>query len=209
MNKKTIYLIRHGETDFNRQGIVQGSGVDSALNELGHAQAEAFYAAYQHISFDKVYTSALQRTMQSVAKFILKNTPHEAHASLNEISWGIREGIVPANSDGNYYKFLTESWQNGQTDMTADGGESPEDVQKRQMPIIDLILSRTDEKVVLVAMHGRAIRILLTTLLRRPLVEMDTFPHANLGLYELEYDYQTQQFTVIKTNDTAHLETEK
>jgi probable phosphoglycerate mutase len=205
LNKKTIFLIRHGETDFNRRGIVQGSGVDSELNELGHAQADAFYEAYQHIPFDKVYTSALQRTTQSVSKFIAKNIPHEAHASLNEISWGIREGIVPERGDGDYYKFLTESWQNGQTDMTADGGESPEDVQKRQAPIIDLILSRPDEKLILVAMHGRAIRILLTTLLNRPLVEMDTFPHTNLGLYELEYNYDTHQFTAIRTNDVAHL----
>ncbi len=205
MNKKTIYLIRHGETDFNRRGVVQGSGVDSELNELGHAQANAFYEAYQNLPFDKVYTSALQRTTQSVAKFIAKDIPHEAHASLNEISWGIREGITPAKNDGDYYKFLTESWQNGQTDMTADGGESPEDVQQRQAPIIDLILSQPNEELILVAMHGRAIRILLTTLLRRPLVEMDTFPHTNLGLYVLEYDYSTQQFAIIRTNDTAHL----
>jgi broad specificity phosphatase PhoE len=205
LNKKTIFLIRHGETDFNRRGIVQGSGVDSELNELGHTQADAFYEAYQHIPFDKVYTSALQRTTQSVSKFIAKNIPHEAHANLNEISWGIREGIVPERGDGDYYKFLTESWQNGQTDMTADGGESPEDVQERQAPIINLILSRPDEKLILVAMHGRAIRILLTTLLNRPLVEMDTFPHTNLGLYELEYDYDTQQFAAIRTNDTTHL----
>jgi broad specificity phosphatase PhoE len=205
LNKKTIYLIRHGETDFNRRGIVQGSGVDSELNELGHAQADAFYKAYQHVPFDKVYTSALRRTKQSVAKFITKNIPNEAHASLNEISWGIREGITPAQNDGDYYKFLTESWQNGQTNMTADGGESPEDVQKRQAHIIDLILSRPNEKLILVAMHGRAIRILLTTLLNRPLVEMDTFPHTNLGLYELQYDYDSQQFTVIRTNDTSHL----
>ena len=69
-NIKTIYLIRHGETDFNRQGVVQGSGVDSDLNELGQAQAEAFFQAYQHIPFDKVYTSALKRTHQSVKKFL-------------------------------------------------------------------------------------------------------------------------------------------
>jgi broad specificity phosphatase PhoE len=206
LNKKTIFLIRHGETDFNRRGVVQGSGVDSELNEQGHAQADAFYEAYQHIPFDKIYTSALQRTTQSVAKFIAKDIPHEAHASLNEISWGIREGQVPAQNDGDYYRFLTESWQNGQTDMQADGGECPEDVQKRQAPIIDLILSRPDEKLILVAMHGRAIRILLTKLLCRPLVEMDTFPHTNLGLYELEYDYTTKQFTIIRTNDTTHLD---
>jgi len=40
---KTIYFIRHGETEYNKLGIVQGSGVDSELNENGRAQAQAFY----------------------------------------------------------------------------------------------------------------------------------------------------------------------
>ena len=60
--KKTIYIIRHGETDYNRQGIIQGSGVDSDLNETGRIQAEKFFKAYHHIPFDKVYTSELKRT---------------------------------------------------------------------------------------------------------------------------------------------------
>ncbi|MFM8374363.1 MAG: histidine phosphatase family protein, partial [Bacteroidota bacterium] len=37
-----VYFIRHGETDFNRQGIIQGRGVDSDLNETGRQQARAF-----------------------------------------------------------------------------------------------------------------------------------------------------------------------
>ncbi|HYG15236.1 MAG TPA: histidine phosphatase family protein, partial [Bacteroidia bacterium] len=41
--KKTIYLVRHGETEFNRMGIVQGSGVDSELNETGRKQADLFF----------------------------------------------------------------------------------------------------------------------------------------------------------------------
>ena len=40
---KEIYIIRHGETELNRLGIVQGRGVDSDLNDTGRAQAEAFY----------------------------------------------------------------------------------------------------------------------------------------------------------------------
>jgi len=44
--KKTIYIIRHGETDLNRLGIVQGRGMDTSLNEKGLEQAEAFYQAY-------------------------------------------------------------------------------------------------------------------------------------------------------------------
>ncbi|HMR56571.1 MAG TPA: histidine phosphatase family protein, partial [Cyclobacteriaceae bacterium] len=69
MTTKKIYLIRHGQTDFNLKGIVQGSGVDSSLNDRGRAQAEAFYETYKNIAFDKIYTSALRRTRESVIGF--------------------------------------------------------------------------------------------------------------------------------------------
>ena len=203
---KTVYLIRHGETDFNRQGVVQGSGVDSDLNTLGKAQAEAFFQHYQHIPFDKVYTSGLKRTHQSVNKFLEKNIPWEQHTGLNEISWGVREGKIPNNRDNEYYKILIDSWVAGKTDMPSEGGESPADVITRQNPVVDLILSRPEEQTVLIAMHGRAIRILLTLLLKRPLNEMDTFDHANLCLYKLVYSYETEDFTVEIACDTTHLE---
>ncbi len=206
MAQKIIYLVRHGETDFNRRGVVQGSGIDSDLNELGQAQAAAFYESYQNTNFDKVYTSALKRTQQSVRQFLEKGLPHEAYSQLNEISWGIREGKIPNYTDNDYYKMLTESWSGGQTNLQADGGESPEDVTVRLQEMINLITSRPNEKLILVACHGRAIRILLTMLLNKPLTEMDTFPHSNLGLYEIHYEEQTKQFSVVRTNNTAHLE---
>ena len=202
---KTIYLIRHGETDFNRQGVVQGSGVDSDLNELGQEQAEAFFQKYQHIPFDKVYTSALKRTHQSVNKFIKNDIAWEQHQGLNEISWGVREGKIPNNRDNEYYKLLIDSWIEGKIHLPSEGGESPQDVIVRQKPVIDLILSRPQEKTILIAMHGRAIRILLTLLLERPLSEMDNFDHANLCLYKLIYDYDSQKFTVEVACDVSHL----
>lgn len=202
---KTIYLIRHGETAFNRQGVVQGSGVDSDLNELGQVQAEAFFQRYQHIAFDKVYTSGLKRTHQSVNKFLQKKLPWEQHKGLNEISWGVREGKIPSNQDNEYYKVLIDSWTAGETSMPSEGGESPADVIARQKPVIDLILSRPEEETILIAMHGRAIRIILTLLLDRPLNEMDTFDHANLCLYKLTYEYETSKFTVELACDISHL----
>jgi bisphosphoglycerate-dependent phosphoglycerate mutase len=67
---KEFYIIRHGETDLNKQGIIQGRGIDSDLNDTGRAQAAAFYAMYKDLTFDKVYTSALKRTHQTVKGFI-------------------------------------------------------------------------------------------------------------------------------------------
>ena len=68
--KKTFYFIRHGQTDLNLLGIVQGRGVNSPLNANGMRQAQAFYEAYKSIPFDKVYMSTLLRTHQTVQQFV-------------------------------------------------------------------------------------------------------------------------------------------
>jgi broad specificity phosphatase PhoE len=205
LKRKSIYLIRHGETDLNRLGVVQGSGVDSPLNEWGEAQATAFFNAYQHVPFDKIYTSALQRTHQSVRRFIKLGIPHESYAGLNEISWGIREGKEPNIGDNNYYRTLVQAWQRGEVAMAAEGGESPEDVRARQIPVIETVLSRPHERNILIAMHGRAIRVLLTALFDQPLVKMDEYEHSNLCLYRINYSYETKLFELEVSNDITHL----
>ncbi|UFH54042.1 histidine phosphatase family protein [Spirosoma sp. KNUC1025] len=205
MTQKTIYLIRHGETDYNRRGVVQGSGVDSDLNEMGRAQAMAFFQAYQHVPFNKIYISGLKRTYQTVESFIELGIPYEKLTGLNEISWGVMEGRAPGNLDNEYYRNLIEAWASGNTAVTTDGGESPDQVAVRQKVAIDHILAHPEEETVLVAMHGRAIRILLCWLTNQPLATMDHFEHSNLCLYKLRYDYDTNTFTIELANDTAHL----
>lgn len=202
---KTIYLIRHGETDYNRRGVVQGSGIDSDLNDLGRAQGAAFYEAYHDVPFDKIYTSGLRRTIQSVKQFTDAGLPYESHAGLNEISWGIREGKVPNYADDEYYLDLIQGWRAGDVTKPTEGGESPADVRQRQIPVLDLILSQPTEKTILIAMHGRAMRILLTALLGQPLSAMDQYEHRNLCLYLLEYDYVARRFILKLANDTRHL----
>ncbi|WP_205503304.1 histidine phosphatase family protein [Rufibacter psychrotolerans] len=203
MSLKKIYLVRHGQTDLNLQGIVQGSGVDSSLNETGLWQADKFFQAYQDVPFDKVYTSALQRSVQSVQGFIDRGIPHERHAGLNEICWGAREGTRITPEEDAYYYDMLRRWQEGETDVPIEGGESPQDVANRQKPVIDLILSRPEEKTILVCMHGRAMRVLLAQLLHYPLHQMDRFEHQNLCLYLLHYT--GSMFWVERFADVSHL----
>lgn len=205
LRQKEIYLIRHGETDYNRRGIVQGSGVDADLNEMGRAQAQAFFHAYQHVPFAKIYTSKLRRTLQTVQPFLELGIACESYAGLNEISWGVMEGKMPNDLHNEYYRSLIEGWASGDTNLPTDQGESPEQVAARQKPVIDLILSRPDERTILIAMHGRAMRILLTWLMNQPLSMMDQYEHSNLCLYKLRYDYDTRAFSIELANDTAHL----
>lgn len=183
---------------------MQGSGVDTDLNELGRSQAQAFFTTYQHIPFKKIYTSVLKRAIQSVQGFTALGIPHEKYAGLNEISWGFREGQRITPEEDLYYHSVLAAWASGEDTLRIEGGESPADVQARQQPVVDIILSRPEEDRILVCMHGRAIRILLSLILQTPLKDMDQYEHTNLCLYKLRYD--GKKFSIEMHNDTRHLE---
>ena len=183
---KTLYIIRHGQTDLNLRRIVQGSGVDAPLNATGHAQAAAFFRAFGHVPFDRVYTSALQRAIESVRGFLDRGIPHIATAALNEISWGRFEGLEATSEQHGQYLSAVDRWAAGDVDARLEGGESPAELAAVQRPFLEELLGpATPPGTYLIAMHGRAMRILLCQLLRYPLREMDAFPHDNLALYEL------------------------
>jgi hypothetical protein len=54
-------------------------------------------------------------------------------------------------------------------------------------------------------MHGRAMRVFLTTIFDEPLVNMDNYEHSNLCLYKIGYSYETQKFELEVSNDITHL----
>lgn len=202
---KEIFIIRHGETDFNLQGIVQGRGVNPSLNETGRNQAALFYEQYKNEPFDVVYTSSLRRTHESVNGFIAKGIHWQQFADLDEISWGIFEGKRATHSFKAHYRELIEKWNSGNLDEKAPEGESPVEVQQRQILFINYLLQQPHEKT-LICMHGRAMRIFLPTLLQQSLITMDQFPHHNLTLYKL--NYTAQRFSVELFNNMDHLHQE-
>lgn len=203
LNSKKIYLIRHGQTDYNKRGVVQGRGINASLNDLGQKQARAFYEKYKDVDFKKVYTSSLKRTAQSVNNFIQDNIPHEALGGLDEISWGDSEGKPFDDHLNNRYLDVVSAWREGDISCKMKGGESPVEVKERQKEAMDYILSQNDESPILICMHGRALRILLSWITGQPLKDMDTFEHNNLGLYTLIFEGDT--FKIDKFNDVEHL----
>ena len=118
---KDIYLIRHGETDYNRQGRVQGQGIDSSINALGQQQAQAFYETYLDVPFELVVTSGLRRTHQTVEPFRKLSIPFYETRDINEISWGRFEGMAYGDEVSSAYQQMIHSlsinavrWQYGQ-----------------------------------------------------------------------------------------------
>jgi broad specificity phosphatase PhoE len=202
MSIKNIYIIRHGETAFNKLNIVQGSGVDTELNETGHKQAGLFFDAYGHMPFDVVYTSALRRTHQSVNGFLKKGLEHIILPQLNEISWGVFEGKQQTESQRMVYWQMINQWNSGNIDAKIPEGESPRELQLRQQSALDTILNNPHQNI-LICMHGRALKSFLCLMLNVPLTQMETFPHSNLCLYHVTID--NNAFQLVESNNTRHL----
>jgi broad specificity phosphatase PhoE len=203
MNQKEIYLIRHGETDFNLKKIVQGRGVNTSLNATGQQQAEAFFNYYKNIDFDAVYHSALQRTKQTVQNFIDLGIPTFEEESLDEINWGIYEGIEHQPEMHERYLSIIEMWRQGDLAIKIDGGESAQDLWDRQKPFVEWVKTASFNKI-LVCSHGRSIRALLCAMTKTPLELMDDFSHSNTCLYKLVHE--NDEFKIVSFNNIDHLE---
>jgi len=205
MNKviKTLYIVRHGQTDLNKQGIVQGRGMNTDLNDEGRQQAALFYMAYQQVPFDKIYISELKRTQQSIQSFIDKGIPYQKLSGLDELAWGILEGQPSTTGNKAAFLKLIRKWLDGKLDSKFEGGESPNEVKARQLEALQTIMSHPEEKNVLICMHGRAMRLFMCILLNKPLTEMESFPHQNLVLYKVTWD--GTKYEIVDFNNANHL----
>jgi broad specificity phosphatase PhoE len=130
MKSNPIIFVRHGETDWNKNGLIQGS-VDTDLNETGHAQAK-FVASLlaQHNVEWRDYTIIVspQRRAQQTAEYILNALQRDVDgvdARVRELGFGIWEGkpfwelkaspVYPADSESRFFwrPQLGESYEDG------------------------------------------------------------------------------------------------
>lgn len=99
MKMTEIYVVRHGETDWNKQGRLQGQE-DVPLNERGRAQALACGRALEKTRFQRIYTSPLSRareTAEKIARF--QACPVTEEAGLLERDYGALSGLTLAQRE--------------------------------------------------------------------------------------------------------------
>ena len=194
-----LYIIRHAETEYNKKGIIQGSEVDSDINDVGESQANSFYEYYKDINFDKIYVSDLKRTFQTIRRFTENGLSYEKLKEFNEISWGINQG---KSDDLEDYARLIDTWLAGNLDNKFEEGESPNEMSVRLVKGFNKVLD-DDYDTVLLCIHGRALRILLSKIIDNDLTKMDKYVHSNTGLYILEY--KNGKYEILGSNLRNHL----
>jgi len=203
----TLYLVRHGETEHNRRGIIQGGGIDSTLNAAGEAQARALTKRLESVSVDTLYASTLRRAQQT-ADILAR--PHEPLSrtylrDLNEMDWGVYEGEPPSEERDASMGAIKEDWRTGAYERAIEGGESIRDVQERAHRALRHILARAAGHTALVVTHGRYLRVLLATLLDDyGLEHMSELGHSNTCVNRVVVEEDGRAWAELQ-NCTAHL----
>ena len=200
-----LYFIRHGQTDYNLKGIVQGGGIDSDLNATGERQARLFFELYQETPFDRVYCSGLKRTYQTIRLFETVGYEIERLDALNEMGWGVLEGAHASPEIRAEYARLNERWSAGDLAYRIPEGESPESAWARTVPGLEQIIEETGPGGrALICTHGRLLRIILSQLLGYGMQHMGLFPHENTAL-NLLVRQSNGRWLAERMNDLSHL----
>ncbi len=164
MRAGTVLLWRHGQTDYNAEGRLQGQ-VDIPLNELGRAQARAAAEVLAALEPAAIVSSDLSRALDTGRVLgELTGLEVETDARLRERSFGIWEGLTHAEMRAQWpAEFAT--WRRG-GHPEGIGAESREELGERLVAAVGEIAGRfeTSDTIVLVA-HGAAIATGITALL--------------------------------------------
>lgn len=155
-----IYIVRHGETEANKQGYVQG-WTDVPLNENGRIIAELTGRGIKGIRFDHCFSSPLTRAKET-AEILLRESGNSVSVSfddrIKEMNFGSFEGM--SVRDEKLIRFLKEP----NVDYKFPDGESFREVMKRTQEFLKALIAKDDDKTYLVSTHGCALRAMLNFL---------------------------------------------
>ena len=197
-----LYIVRHGETEWNAQGRIQGHS-DIGLTDRGRQQARAVTGRLRSYVFDAAYSSDMSRTRET-AEIILGEaaTPLQTTPLLREYQKGVFEGLTVHE----YARQFPEQYQASllnDLDFAPTGGETIRETSARMARFAETLQERHMDDTVLVVGHGGSLRSLFVALMDLPLEANWKFVMHNCALSVI-YTYPDNAVLHLY-NDTGHL----
>lgn len=187
-----VFLVRHGQTEYNLNRIMQGRRINSSLNEMGRSQAVSLGERFADVPLDAVYASSLHRAVETASAIAEANRNAltvRCRAAFDEMSWGRFEGMGSSPELQNTLDRVYAEWEAGNFGFVIEDGESILDVQKRAVDGFNEVLENHPGETILIASHGRLLRVLLASLLPEyGLPRMQELQHHNTCVNELVVD---------------------
>ncbi len=182
--KTTIWLVRHGETDWNASRRLQGS-TDIELNSVGHAQADAVARRLGVIGFDAIYASPLARTIQTATPLVAqRGVSLQLIPDLAERHFGVFQGLTPEEVLQQYPEDHLR-WQARDPDFCPQGGESLRDFSQRVRAALQTLVSQHLGQTVAVFSHGGVLDIIYRFAKQLDLQVSRDWPIPNAGIQQL------------------------
>ena len=198
----TLLIVRHGETDWNAEGRIQGH-TDIGLSDAGAEQARLLGKRLAQAPIDAAYCSDLRRASETATlalgdhNVVLNKTPR-----LREYDKGAFEGMtlaeIKAQFPDDYPRYLEKN-----LDYAPAGGETTRGVSSRMAEIFGEIKAKHLNETVLVVGHGGSLRAGMVSLLRMPLEGNWSFVFENCSLTMVDTFKDNAVLSLF--NDTSHL----
>jgi 2,3-bisphosphoglycerate-dependent phosphoglycerate mutase len=203
MGSTRILLIRHGETDWNATGRLQGHS-DTPLNAAGREQARRAARRLTGEPVQALYSSDLARSFET-ATIIGQELRLRVMTSpqLRERRYGVWEGLTSAEIQARYPEQFV-AWRARSTDFAPPQGETTTQLLTRAFNELQTIARRHAGEVVVVITHGGLCYVLLNHILGSVNGDRREFTFGNASIHTLEVT--GERWSVISMNDIAHLQ---
>ena len=206
-----ILLARHGETEWNKIGRVQG-WTDIPLSAVGERQASALAERLRDTPLAAVCSSDLSRAVQTAAPIAASHhLSVQEMPGLREKGYGDWEGLTGADLERDYAELWHRYHVLHDLEAVVPGGEAWPDVRTRMKQVLATVLDThpgADETVLLVG-HGASARMLVLEALRAPLATLLHFQLDNTSLSRLDFSpaagSKAPVSRVVFLNDTSHI----
>lgn len=197
-----LYLIRHGETLWNKKRKTQGAK-NIKLSTLGKLQAEYLGKKLKDKNIDILYSSDLSRAYQT-AEIVGKHIKKPIHLlpEIREMNFGQWEGLT-IDEIQLKYQDVYDIWKDAPHIATIPGAETLLQVQERAMKGVNSIIKNNNGKNIAMVSHGATIKTLIFKLLDIDLSNYKKIRQDNTAVNII--DFKEKYNVLVQLNDTCHL----
>ncbi len=197
-----LILIRHGETDFNRDDVFRGQ-MDTRLNATGIAMADATAEALKGKVFEAIYSSPLKRSMVTATRIA---APHEIKVRPSfdflDINYGDWQGRTESEVKA-MWPSLYAKWQKKPGSIRFPGGESSKRCWKRVIGGLREITFQQGVGTVVIVSHRVPIKFMTAYLLGKRRGYINKIKHDPCAISI--FNIVDRKYTPVVLNDTRHL----
>lgn len=198
---QVLYLIRHAETGYNRDGRVQGH-TESTLSRLGIEQAKRIRRRLDYVHFVAAYASPSKRTMHT-ARLALDGVEVAPREGLREIRLGRWEG-KKADDLRKLYPVQVQQWFHSPRAVRIPGAETVGQFRRRVVSEMNRIRKRHPSGEIAVVTHGGVICVYLTSILGMSLDDLWSFKIRNASVTRVLFPQGKARIDLL--GDIHHLE---